>query len=150
MAEVRAFGSPTVVHFCAVLFISATLTAPWHTIANVGLNIGALGAAGTLYILSALRHALRHTKYKPDAGDWFWYGAVPLSSYLALFFTGVALHSHPETLLFSGCAPIALVLLYTGIHTAWDTVTYIIMLQLPSSRARQEESRSDTDSHASS
>ena len=145
MAEVRAFGSPTVVHFCAVLFISATLTAPWHAIASVGLNIVALGAAGTLYILSALRHALRHTQYKPDAGDWFWYGAVPLASYVALFFTGVALRWHPETLLFL-VAGIALVLLYTGIHNAWDTVTYIIMLQLPSARARHKESRSDTDS----
>ena len=149
MAEVRAFGSPTVVHFCAVLFISATLTAPWHSVASVGLNIGTLGAAGTLYILSALRHALRHTKYKPDVGDWCWYGAVPLASYLALFFTGIVLRSHAETLLFL-VAGIALVLLYTGIHNAWDTVTYIIMLQLPSARARQKESRSNTDSPAGS
>ena len=29
MLEIRAFGTPTVVHFCAVLFISAVLSAPW-------------------------------------------------------------------------------------------------------------------------
>src|SRR6266550_3049938 len=37
MLEVRAFGTPTVVHFCAVLFISAVLSAPWHTLAGAGL-----------------------------------------------------------------------------------------------------------------
>src|SRR5690349_9031512 len=30
MLEVRAFGTPTVVHFCASLLISAILSAPWH------------------------------------------------------------------------------------------------------------------------
>ncbi len=149
MAEVRAFGSPTVVHFCAVLFISATLTAPWHTIGSVGWNIAACGAAGTLYILNALRHALRHAEYKPDAGDWCWYGAVPLASYLALFFTGVALRWHPETLLFL-IAGIALMLLYTGIHNAWDTVTYIIVVKKSPARDRDKQSSPNADSPPSS
>ncbi len=34
MLEVRAFGTPTVVHFCAVLFISAVLSAPWHALCH--------------------------------------------------------------------------------------------------------------------
>src|SRR2546428_8887500 len=48
MLEVRAFGTPTVVHFCAVLFISAVLSAPWHTLAGAGLVLDACGAAGKL------------------------------------------------------------------------------------------------------
>ena len=41
MLEVRAFGTPTVVHFCAVLFISAALSAPWHTLSGAGLILDA-------------------------------------------------------------------------------------------------------------
>jgi hypothetical protein len=29
MREIRAFGTPTVVHFCAALLISAIVSAPW-------------------------------------------------------------------------------------------------------------------------
>ena len=137
MSEVRAFGSPTVVHFCAVLFIAATLTAPWHSVGNVGWNIVACGAAGTVYILNALRHALRQSHYTPDFGDWCWYAAIPLASYMALLVIGLALGSHTEELLFL-IAGIALALLYTGIHNAWDTVTYIIVMRKSSKTARNE------------
>jgi hypothetical protein len=126
MSEIRAFGSPTVVHFGAVLFIAATVTAPWHSMANVGWNIAALGGAGALYTLNALRHALRQSGYTPDFGDWCWYAALPFISYLALLMAGLSLRWHSEALLFL-IAGIALVLLYTGIHNAWDTVTYIIV-----------------------
>jgi hypothetical protein len=123
MSEVRAFGSPTVVHFCAVLFISAAVAAPWHTLHSLALNLVVLGAAGTIYILNALRHA-RRGNYHPDIGDWFWFAALPLGSYLAVLLIGLALTAHPAALLFL-LAGVALVLLYTGIHNAWDTVTYV-------------------------
>ncbi len=138
MSEIRAFGSPTVVHFCAVLFISATLSAPWHSIAYVGWNIAACGAAGTIYTLNAMRHALRQSGYKPDLGDWCWFVSVPLASYAALLATGLALHEHVEMLLFL-VAGISLVLLYTGIHNAWDTVTYIVVMN-KSSETKKESS----------
>jgi hypothetical protein len=137
MSEIRAFGSPTVVHFCAVLFVSATLAAPWQNIAYVGWNIAACGAAGTVYILNALRHALRQSGYKPDAEDWFWYAALPTASYVALLLIGLSLRAHTETLLFL-IAGIALVLLYTGIHNAWDTVTYIIVTNRSSERGKSK------------
>lgn len=128
MSEVRAFGTPTVVHFCAVLFISAAVAAPWHTMGSLALNLAACGAAGALYILNALRHALRQSHYQPDLGDWCWYTVLPLASYLTVLVIGLRLTAHPETLLFL-LAGVALVLLYTGIHNAWDTVTYIAVKQ---------------------
>ncbi len=36
MLEIRAFGTPTVVHFCAALLISAIVSAPRHTTSNTG------------------------------------------------------------------------------------------------------------------
>src|SRR3954463_15457830 len=33
MSGVRAFGTPTIVHFCAVLLVSAIISAPWPSLA---------------------------------------------------------------------------------------------------------------------
>src|ERR1700693_226926 len=124
MLEVRAFGTPTVVHFCAVLFISAVLSAPWHTLSGAGLVLDACGAAGIVYAIIVIRHARRQTGYSPDAEDWFWYSALPLAGYAALLGAGILLTRHPATSLFV-IAATALLLLFVGIHNSWDTVTYI-------------------------
>ena len=36
----RAFGTPTIVHFCAVLLIAAIVSAPWPTLGGVALVLG--------------------------------------------------------------------------------------------------------------
>ncbi len=95
MLEVRAFGTPTVVHFCAVLFISAVLSAPWHALSNAGLVLGACGVAGIVYVMVVIRHARRQTGYSPDAEDWFWYFALPLVGYASLLAAGILLEQHP-------------------------------------------------------
>src|ERR1700738_542129 len=56
---VGAFGTPTVVHFSAVLLASAILSAPWHSIENVALAIGTCGLAGVVYGLIIVRRARR-------------------------------------------------------------------------------------------
>jgi hypothetical protein len=124
MQEVRAFGTPTVVHFCAVLFISAVLSAPWHSLTGAGIVLGLCGAAGIMYAITVIRHARRQTGYSPDAEDWFWYSALPLAGYASLLGTGILLKQHPAMSLFVTAAT-ALLLMFVGIHNAWDTVTYI-------------------------
>jgi len=124
MLEVRAFGTPTVVHFCASLLISAVLSAPWHGLSGAGLVLGACGAAGVIYVLIVIRHARRQTGYAPDAEDWLWYAALPLVAYAALLAAATLLAWHPRSSLFV-IAATALLLLFIGIHNAWDSVTYI-------------------------
>ena len=124
MLEIRAFGTPTVVHFCAVLFISAVLSAPWHTLSGAGLVLDVCGVAGIVYALTVVRHARRQTGYSPDAEDWFWYSALPLVGYASLLGAGMLLKRHPEMSLFV-IAATALLLMFVGIHNAWDSVTYI-------------------------
>ena len=126
MLEIRAFGTPTVVHFCAVLFISAVLSAPWHTLSGAGLVLDACGVAGIVYALTVVRHARRQTGYSPDAEDWFWYSALPLVGYASLLAAGMLLKRHPEMSLFV-IAATALLLMFVGIHNAWDSVTYIAL-----------------------
>ena len=100
MQEVRAFGTPTVVHFCAVLFVSAVLSAPWHALSGAGFVLDACGAAGLAYVMRAIWHARRQTGYSPDAEDWFWYSALPLVGYACLLGAGMLLKRHSEMSLF--------------------------------------------------
>src|SRR2546427_10371962 len=53
--ELGAFGTPTIVHFCAVLLISAIISVPWHAVSSAGLALGASGVAGIVYMLGVLR-----------------------------------------------------------------------------------------------
>jgi len=122
--EIDAFGTPTVVHFCAVLLLAAILTAPWQALANVTLALGAAGAAGVVYVAIVIRRARRQQGYKPVFEDWLWHALLPFSAYLGIVAAAVLLQRDPAPALFViGAA--ALLLLFIGIHNAWDTVTYI-------------------------
>lgn len=124
MPEIRAFGTPTVVHFCAALLISGIMSAPWRGLFGVSVAIGLCGLAGVGYVSSVIGHARRQKGYAPDAEDWLWYVAFPLVAYFVLLWPALALERHPHTSLFV-IASITLLLLFIGIHNAWDTVTYI-------------------------
>ena len=137
MLEIRAFGTPTVVHFCAVLFISAVLSAPWHALSNAGLVLDACGAAGIVYAIMVIRHARRQTGYSPDAEDWFWYSALPLVGYASLLGAGILLKRHPTMSLFV-IAATALLLMFVGIHNSWDTVTYVAVQRRKEQKTTKE------------
>ena len=122
--ELSAFGTPTIVHFCVVLLISAIISAPWHTLRSVAFALGLTGLGGVLYGMRIIRHATRQSRYKPVFEDWIWYMTLPLLAYLTLLGAGILLTRAAETALF-GVAVTALLLLFVGIHNAWDTVTYI-------------------------
>lgn len=120
----RAFGTPTIVHFGAVLLLSAVLSAPWHELYYVGLCLGACGIVGFAYTALVLRHARRQTDYKLVLEDWIWHFTLPLIAYAMLAASSVGFRLHPEPSLFVVGAT-ALLLLFVGIHNAWDAVTYI-------------------------
>jgi hypothetical protein len=126
--EIAAFGSPTVVHFCSALLISALFTAPWHSVANAGRAAGLLGLAGLVYTAIVLRRARRQSGYQPVFEDWLWHTILPGLAYLALLVSGLTLSDEAgSATFFIGAA--ALLLVFIGIHNAWDTVTYIALYQ---------------------
>jgi hypothetical protein len=124
MLEVRAFGTPTIVHFCVALLVSAIVSAPWPVLSYVAIALGMSGAGGIIYALTVIRHARKQTAYSPDAEDWVWYAVIPLLAYAALVGAAVILPRRPETALFV-VAVTSLALLFVGIHNAWDTVTFV-------------------------
>lgn len=123
MREIRAFGTPTVMHFCTALVISALMTAPWISLKGFDTVLGIFSAAGVIYSLTIFRHARKAT-YTPDLEDWIWYTAVPLIAYLTLLSAAVLLRWNTSWPLYL-IAAAALVFLLLGVHNAWDTVTYI-------------------------
>nr|MBA2679774.1 hypothetical protein [Ktedonobacteraceae bacterium] len=119
-----SFATPTVVHFCAVLLMTAILSAPWPMLWNVSLLLGLTGLAGVIYeviVLGRLRHL---TDYKPVTEDWVWHTMFPFVSYTALLVASIVLLSSPVPALFV-IASVTVLLLFIGIHNSWDTVTYI-------------------------
>jgi len=124
LQQIDVFGTPTIVHFCAVLLVSAILSAPWPTLSSIGLVLGVCGAAGVVYGVIVVIRARRQTEYRPVFEDWLWHAVLPLIAYALLLAAAVMLRSYPHRMLFAVAAT-ALLLLFIGIHNAWDTVTYI-------------------------
>jgi hypothetical protein len=127
--EIAAFGTPTVVHFCAVLLIAAILSAPWPTFLGPMVGLGILGFAGVAYVMVVFVHARRQTGYKPVLEDWLWHVAFPFAGYAALLLSAIRLGRSAPVALFA-VAGAAVLLLFIGIHNAWDTVTYLAVVHL--------------------
>jgi hypothetical protein len=119
-----AFGTPTVVHFCAALLVAAILSAPWPALWNTGLLLSLCGLGGMAYIVIVVRRTRRQTEYQPVLEDWLWHTVFPLVSYTALVVAAIVLSGNPAPALFV-IGAVTVLLLFIGIHNAWDTLTYI-------------------------
>src|SRR6267154_3989129 len=96
----------------------------------------ASGLGGATYVVIVLRRARRQTDYQPVMEDWLFHTVFPLVSYTALLVAALLLPGHPAPALFVIAAATVL-LLFIGIHNAWDNVTYTaIELSGPRTRAR--------------
>ena len=121
--SVAAFGTPTIVHFCVALLVSALLSAPWQALWQVGLPLGLCGLGGVLYIVIVIWRARHQTTYQMVLEDWLWHVFIPLASYTALVVAAILLPANPIPALFC-IAAVTILLLFIGIHNAWDAVTY--------------------------
>ena len=118
------FNTPNVVHFGAALLVAAILSAPWPALWEAGWLLGLLGVVGVLYMVIVLRRARRQRHYQPVLEDWLCHTVLPLVSYTALLSAAIELPGHPTASLFVIAAGTVL-LLFIGIHNAWDNVAYI-------------------------
>jgi hypothetical protein len=119
-----AFATPTIVHFCAVLVVSAILSAPWPSLWSAAVVLGACGLIGVLYGLRVIWHARRQKDYVPVFEDWLFHAALPVLAYAMLLGAAIALPRHTATALF-GIAGVSVLLLLVGIHNAWDAATWM-------------------------
>ena len=129
----NAFATPSVVHFVVVLLLAAIVTAPWQGIRNVAILWGLVGHGGIVYTgITAWR--LRAQKaYKPVLEDWLFHVILPAVAYVMLAGSAYAAGAFERHALFFVGAS-ALLLLFIGIHNAWDGVTYHVFV-----RRREED-----------
>jgi hypothetical protein len=122
-----AFATPTIVHFGAALLLSALLRAPWPTITPAAALWGLIGVSGAAYTVIVARRMRRQTVYRPGFEDWLFHGLLPLVAYAALALSASAAHAQAREVLFVVGAA-ALLLLFVGIHNAWDAVAYHVFV----------------------
>ena len=127
---IDAFGTPTIVHFCVALFVAAVVSAPWSSIVIVDWLLLALGVFGLVYQAIILFRARRQTTYQPVFEDWLWHTILPTFAYLAFLVAGLFLRRDATPSLFA-VGGATLLLLFIGIHNAWDTLTYLAFTQRP-------------------
>jgi hypothetical protein len=137
--QIGAFGTPSIVHFCVALLTSAALSAPWRRLQSATIVLGIVGLAGLLYAAIVIRRARRQTGYAPVFEDWFWHAALPIVAYGVLFTGGLALVSHEHEALFLVAAA-TLLLVFIGIHNAWDTVTWLALRRVRERERAEPES----------
>jgi hypothetical protein len=134
-----AFSTPSVVHFGVVLLLSAILSAPWKGSPVVAVLWGAVGLCGLAYSVIVARLLRVQKAYKPVFEDWLFHVVLPLASYAILAGSPCAAYWHPRAALFLVAAA-ALLLLFTGIHNAWDTVIYHVFVKRAGKRDTEKES----------
>ena len=122
-----AFATPTVVHFVAVLVLSALVAAPWETVAPLAVLWGITGASGGVYTLLVIRRMRTQQAYRPQMEDWLFHTVLPLAAYVAIVAAAAVAGDHVRPAL-ETVAVAALVLLLSAIHNAWDAVTYHVFV----------------------
>lgn len=124
LTGLRAFITPTAVHFGSALWVSALFCIPGHTALSGALCVGATSLAGLFYSSRVLRlMAAIRADYRPFLADWIWNVGLPVLAYLSLLSAAILMTAHPAQSLYV-VAGAALLLLTIGIHNAWDVVVW--------------------------
>jgi hypothetical protein len=123
----QAFATPTIVHFSTVLGLSGILSAPWDGIGTASVLWGLVGLSGVVYAVLVIRRMRVQSAYKPEFEDWLFHVLLPFAAYATLAVSAYASRSHLRKALF-GVGAAVLLLLFVGIHNAWDAVTYHVFV----------------------
>jgi hypothetical protein len=140
-----AFVTPTIVHFSTAFFLSALLRVPWPSITFAAIVWGVAGLVGIIYAVIVTRRMARQPVYQPQFEDWLFHVVLPLAAYALLVLSAFAATSYPSAALF-GVGAATLLLLFIGIHNAWDAIAWHVFVRLGKESADEqgdERSRSE-------
>jgi hypothetical protein len=129
-----AFATPTIVHFSTVVLLGALLRAPWPTSTAPSILCALIGLIGVIYEIIVVLRMRGQKVYEPEFEDWLCHFVLPLAAYALLAISAIEAHAHLRAALF-GFGGTSLILLFNGIHNAWDAVAYNVFV----SRLRNEK-----------
>ena len=135
-----AFSTPTVVHFGGALLVSAIVNAPWLSLLYAAIALGLAGLYGVIYVLRVAYRIKQIESYSADTEDWLCHTLLPFVAYGAILAGALTLPAFAAQALFAVAGAVVL-LLFVGIHNAWDIVTFIAIdrpSQEPSSNENKE------------
>jgi hypothetical protein len=119
-----------------VLLLSALSRVPWPTVMLVAVVWGLVGLGGVAYELIVARRLRRQAIYQPVFEDWLFHFLLPMGAHLILLLSAFVTPGHTRVGLF-GVGAAALLLLFSGIHNAWDAVTYHVFFSGPDRKAER-------------
>lgn len=120
----RAYVTPTIVHFGAVLALAAYLSMPHQNVLSLSLGFGAAGIAGLIYVAGiAMGIGRISSEYIPVREDWIWNVILPAIVYGALLAVALLIWRRPEESMY-GVAAVSVSLMFIGIHNAWDIAVW--------------------------
>jgi hypothetical protein len=128
MQATGAFTTPSEIHFSVVLFLSAIISIPWSGTGIIAVFWGIVGLGGLGYLVIVIRRLVKQPVYRPVFEDWLFHVLLPLAAYALMAMAAGVAHTYEHQALFSvGVA--SLILLFTGIHNAWDLVTHMVFMR---------------------
>ena len=140
-APTRAFFSPVVVHFTAILMAAALALAPEHTGAVVSVVIAAIAIVGFGISLFSTVQLLRN-RWTNYVQDHLCYGALPAICYAALLIASWMILTNKDEAL-DVLAAALLFLLAVNIRNAWDLTLSMVHHQTEREQSkRRRPSRS--------
>ncbi len=120
----RAYVTPTIVHFGAVLALAAYMSMPHQGVLSLSLGFGAAGAAGLAYVAFIGSTIGRiASEYIPVHEDWIWNVILPAIVYGTLLATAFLIWWRPSLSMY-GVAAVSVLLMFIGIHNAWDIAVW--------------------------
>jgi hypothetical protein len=126
---VRAFLTPTIVHFGGVLALAAFVSMPHQGVMSLSIGFGIAGLVGLIYGgVVAANMSRQGNRYVPVHEDWIWNVALPAVVYGALLVMGLLIWRRPLQALY-GVGAAALLLLFIGIRNAWDLAVWMTVHQ---------------------
>src|SRR5262249_42630525 len=118
-----AFVTPTIIHFSIVLLIAVLFVTPDQTVSSFAICLAVSGACGFVYSARVVARIVRQHDYAPVASDWLWYVLLPLAGYTCLMASAFVLRRNAPLAMHVVGAGVVM-LLFVGIHNAWDTATW--------------------------
>jgi hypothetical protein len=91
--------------------------------------LGLTGLYGVVYALRVMYRARRLSAYRPQLDDWLWHAILPFVGYVVIVAAALRLSAVPTGALFA-LAGATVLLIFIGIHNAWDVVTYLAIEQI--------------------
>jgi hypothetical protein len=122
---VRAFLTPTLVHFGSVLLQAMIVLAPWTSPWPVGVLLGLCGLVGLAYLIDVVRKRQKVQFVSLHLLDWIPYAAIPALANLALIAGAIGMIAE-KSLAPYFLAGATTLFMFAGVYGAWDLTLWIV------------------------